>query len=643
MNSRPTLGAQVATALGTAALTAFTPVAIAEGSASMQAPVVVSASRLPSTTESTSAVASVVTREAIANRAPASVIEVLRDVPGLHIDQPGGRGGVSSVYLRGADPNFTAVLVDGVKVNDPNNSRGGSFDFTTLDLGAIERIEVIRGPLSSVYGSDAIAGVINIITVRGASRPTVAVSAGLGSDGEQRAGVQARGPLGETMDYAVTASYTDSGTPTPGSEHLGREVVASLGASPSSDTSLRLTTRVSVSNTTSFPDDSGGPRFAVLRSLERRDIVEATVGAEAEHALSDRVQFRLTASLLRRDEEIDSPGVAPGVRDPFGIPQSTSDDRFTRLSFGASALVEPLPGLQLVAGADYQREDGHSDASLVFFGFPVPTSFDLDRDTIGAFAEMRYETAFGLSAEAGVRVDDAKGFSAEVSPRLGASWRIAATGTRLHASWGEGFKLPSFFALGNPLVGNPGLRPETSESYDIGVDQVFLDGRVRLGATWFHNKFFDIVDFDPGPPPRLVNRSEVRAEGFEVTAALELSDTLRLDGHVTRVDTDIVGVARDLRNRPEWRAGAGATWEPYRGLTLRAGLTHVGEVLDSSIATGDVTLGAYTRLDLAARWMVRDDIEVSLAVDNVLGEDYEEVVGFPSPGTQVRIAGRLRF
>ncbi len=169
-------------------------------------PIVVTATAAPAPLSQTSASVAVITREQIEARQAVSVTDLLRNVAGLHIDQPGARGSVSSVYIRGGDPSFTLVLIDGVKVNDSTNNRGGSFDFSTLSTDHIERIEIVRGPLSVLYGSDAVSAVINIITRRGSAEPVISAEVAGGRDAYVRTLMQLRGQLGE-MDYALSGSY----------------------------------------------------------------------------------------------------------------------------------------------------------------------------------------------------------------------------------------------------------------------------------------------------------------------------------------------------------------------------------------------------------------------------------------------------
>jgi len=168
-------------------------------------------------------------------------------------------------------------------------------------------------------------------------------------------------------------------------------------------------------------------------------------------------------------------------------------------------------------------------------------------------------------------------------------------------------------------------------------------GRATLSATLFHSRFFDLIDLDEGPPPRLVNRSEVTARGIELGLDLRPTDTLGITAHLTYTDTDIKGTDQELRNRPEWRGGLQAGWRPKATLQVQLGILYVGEVPDSSIPTADRTLDDYVRVDVAATWAPHPNWRLSIAVDNLFDADYEEAVGFPAPGITPRIAAHLTF
>jgi vitamin B12 transporter len=200
---------------------------------------------------------------------------------------------------------------------------------------------------------------------------------------------------------------------------------------------------------------------------------------------------------------------------------SVTDDSLTREDITVRHFFTIARGVQLAVGAQVQFEDGTSDGSLLVGRLTIPTSFRLSRTTWGPFFEAQLSLLPGLLVQGGVRVDLPQQFDTKASPRIGVSYILEATHTTFHVNAGEEFKLPSFFALGHPLVGNPNLLPETSRSVDVGVSQALWDQRFTIGMTYFYSEFTNLIDFDPGPPPRLVNRSRTTAQGVEMSLRLQ--------------------------------------------------------------------------------------------------------------------------
>jgi outer membrane cobalamin receptor len=269
--------------------------------------------------------------------------------------------------------------------------------------------------------------------------------------------------------------------------------------------------------------------------------------------------------------------------------------------------------------------------------------FKLTRYTSSPFFAARAAWPFGLTLEAGVRADFPTGFATEVSPRVGAAYKFAATGTTVKTNWGEGFHLPSFFALGNPIVGNANLKPETSRNFDIGVSQSLWTNKIEIGVTYFENRFRNLIDFDAGPPPQLVNRSNVIARGVEAELHFKPIDSLSFRSQFTYTHTDIEDSAEELRRRPRWRAGMDARWQARPDLTFNLGIFYVGTTLDSSIPTGDRNLSPYTRVDLASVWSVTPNLKLSLAIDNLFDRKYEEAIGFRAASIRPRVSLRYSF
>jgi vitamin B12 transporter len=364
-----------------------------------------------------------------------------------------------------------------------------------------------------------------------------------------------------------------------------------------------------------------------------------TAGLSVKHALSRRWKYRLGANWYNRQEQTTSPGVAlDTAAADLAIPPFSSDNNFDRGQLGATTIFSPTGGLKLSFGAGARFEQGANNSTLA----GLPFRFDLERYLYGYFTEARYTTAWGLCMQAGVRVDDPEGFDTEISTRIGVLYPLNEGTTVVKANWGEGFKLSSFFALGNPIVGNPSLQPESSRGLDLGVEQSFAGGYARVGITGFYNRYRNLID-SPPPTFRLINRSEVTTPGVELGLSLQPANTVLIDSNVTYTKTDIRGTSDELRNRPEWRAGITTTWEPRSNLLLSLTALHLGEVFNSSIPTGDMTLDDYQRVDLSGAWSLRSGLRIGFAINNLFEADYQEFVGFPAPGTRLRLSAGVDF
>jgi len=193
------------------------------------------------------------------------------------------------------------------------------------------------------------------------------------------------------------------------------------------------------------------------------------------------------------------------------------------------------------------------------------------------------------------------------------------------------------YALGHPLVGNPDLAPERGESQEVEVSQGLFDGRAYWSLSWFDGEFRNAIDFDPGPPPMLVNRNRVDTHGFELTGRGYVDEQWQFDASLTQAKSRVASTGSELRNRPEWRAGASAHWTPQQALTLTAAVSYVGSSFDSSIATGDVTLPSYTLVDVSASWHLSKKLEAYAAIDNLTDQQYEQFVGFEVRGIMPRL------
>lgn len=593
---------------------------------------------IPSEIPNTTSVIDLIEIEA---RNDMNVAELLRHVPGIHVTQPSGQGGVAKVFVRGGDLEMTMVLLDGIRVNDPNDSRGSAFDFSTVNMSDVERIEIVRGPQSAVYGSDALAGVINIISKSNADDLHVSLFAETGTDGYNRGAIDFSGPIGTQSGFSLRAATVDDGEPVTDTTFASDSLSGRLSLGDGADWKLKLFGGYSDSEGSAFPVDSGGADLAVIRTVDTRSAEDLRFGVNGSISLARNWRLNLLAGWYDHDSSFNSPGVAPGVRE--AVPPNGADSTLERVGAAVNAVVELGDRLTATLGVDYYDEDGVSDGFVEFApGFVVPAGFEFDRNVAGGFTEVHYKSKMGPMLLASVRHDDPNQERGETTSKFGILYDSNNGQTSLRANWGEGFSLPGFFALASPLVGNPSLRPETSESFDIGVTHRSTDKRLGVTLILFHNQFTDLIDFD-SVTFSMVNRDRLEVDGAEMQFNYRPNERLSLNMQATYVDAEFDNSSTPVLQRPEWRGSLNLRWAPNHRWLLHASWLTVGQSMDSSIPTGEMVLGGYDRIDMTVTFKPSEKLSVLLSVDNLIDEDYFEAIGFPSPGNRTRLGLRYRF
>lgn len=599
---------------------------------------IVSASLLPTDRAKLSSSVSLLTAEEIARRNPVSVVDLLRGIEGVQISQPGGRGGVTSLYLRGGESNFTSVFIDGVKVNNPNNTRGGSFDFATLDLGNIERVEIIRGPQSAIYGSDALSGVVNFIS-RKATQDEIKLRLEAGESGFSRTVASGSKMLSSQHQLSIGAARNKDSNSQSGGDFELTSVWANLrGESKDQTAKYHLSISTADSEQSRFPDDSGGGTLAQIRTLDRGTSDDEQASFRLHKKWGPSWDSQLLLTHYEREELSDSPGVTEGIRDP--VPANRFDSNLTRRYFQFSNRFTSNKYL-MTFGADFQREEASSSGEVLFApNFALPSQYEIDRSIAGVFIDGNYAVSEGLELLASLRYDDPDDASSRLSPSVGIINNFSDGKTEMRANWSKGFKLPSFFALASPLVGNPDLREEEVTSLDVEFSHQ-LSNTTELTLALFNSDYEDLVDFDSEAFTN-VNRSEVNIRGAETAIELGISSQLWINAFVTYQDIDIKSGGR-LRQRPDWQSGIELNYQPSEKFQVYGRFTEVGSSFDSSIPTGDSELNSYSRVDVSASWKLSESLRIDAAVDNLLDEDYFEAIGFQALGRRARLALEWRI
>jgi iron complex outermembrane receptor protein/vitamin B12 transporter len=612
--------------------------------AGSDADIVVTGTRLPMTSSGLAQNVTVIEHADILASNPSGIEDVLSRVPGIYVDQAGSAGGFMSMYLRGAENSHLLILLDGVRLNDPTTTRGSTYDLSSIDVNQIERIEVLRGPASAVYGGEALAGVIHFITRRAAVNGIDGSGyVAVGGDDERSYGALLN--LGNrSLQAQLNAGHIESG-------ESGDDATLDLD---SVSGSLRLvdtgwfTAGVFAGrverDSEGFPDDSGGPRLAVNRELTDRTSTDRRYGADIRLGGSNDLQLQLAASVFDRDARDDNAAIDAGQR--FPVPAFVTDTGFKRRDFSLVLNRSWSPELAIVAGAEFADEDGQlaSRGDFLGTGSPQTLDFSLDRETTSLFLEARFPLLTGVGAQLGLRhdeVDEGDDSDRETTPHLGLVWELPDAATTLKANYNEGFKPPSFFALGFPLGGNPALEPEHSKNMDLILARRLDAAGSLVQLSVFKTRYKDLVDFD-GDTFTNINRGTIVVQGIEPELRLRLDRHWHVQANASLLDIDERDGLQPLRNRPERTAALSLTRDFDAGHTAFIGLAYSGDFLDRSNPTGDIRMSSFTVVN-AAGSLRFGALRVSLGIDNLLDEDYEQFVGFPAQDRRLRLELRGDF
>ncbi len=601
--------------------------------------VVITASRLEEPARDVASSLTVIPEADLRRGQHRMAIDALREVPALDVLQSGPRGGQTSVFLRGAASEHTLVLVDGIEANDPI-AVGRGFDFAHLTSDNVERIEVLRGPQSVLYGSDALGGVVNVITRRGRGDPRVTFLAEGGSFATYRGSVSLAGGT-DRVHYSVGASRAQTAGFSAASEERGNDerdgyrnesLSTRLGVVAADGVEVDVFVR-SMSGRTEI-DDGGGA------GLDDKDhVFESTQwlfrAAPRIRLLDGAWDQTLALSLMSMSWEDDD---SPEPADPFSYTFSSFDSQSVKLEWQHNLVL--LEGNTLTLGAEFEEDTGESASD--FGGFVV--LFPREQVwTRSAYLQDRLQLWERLTVTAGVRLDDHEEFWTHLTYRGTVAYLVRESDTKLRGTVGTGFKAPSLFHLFSSF-GDPTLGPEESLGWDAGIDQDLLGGTVTASLTYFRNEFEELLDFDGGLN-RFVNRGRAETSGVEAALRVRPLETLELRASYTLTDTEDKSDAEELVRRPRHKGGLRALWAVTESVHVNASALYVGERddFDFSLPSPRVTLDDYAVVHLAASWRIDGTFEVFARGENLFDKEYEEVFGFGTAGAAVYIGGSASF
>ena len=609
-------------------------------------PVVVTATRIPTPADRVPVAVTVIRGTELRERGILTVADALRSVPAASVVTTNSYGSQTSLFLRGGQSNYVKVLIDGV----PQNAPGGAYDFANLTTDNIERIEVVRGPASVLYGSDAVAGVVQIFTRDGGGPTQASLAARGGTYGSGALDATLSGGDGRASFALSVSRFSSDGLDSINNQFRNEVFSARARLQPDRGTDAALTVRYGDA-LYHFPRDYRG---VVVSNNQHQLERGPSVGLDLGHTFSDRVEGRLTAAWHRANYlyAIDKNDAADTTTFPYA-----SSDWITRLGLDARGNVRLLARDALTFGTALEREA------------MAGTTLDGSRSrTNGAFYLQAVSSPTRpVHLTIGARLEDNERFGTYVTYRAGASARLAE-GVRAVASVGTGFKEPSFFenyATGF-VRGNPDLRPEHSRSWEAGLEYR-TPGRVVIRGTYFDQRFVDMIDYNASPAagePNYSNVARASADGVELGAQLMPEPRLTvsasytyLSATVTRSGFDsssgaLLAAGQPLVRRPKHSGWLDVTFAALHRGTVSLAVAYVGERQDrdfSSPSSPRVLLPSYVRVDCAAELDVvmsrgsTPGFAISGRVENLLDHAYEEVKNFPARRRAIFVGGEFRF
>ena len=562
-----------------------------------------------------------------------SVSDLLAATPGVTVARNGGIGGSTTVFIRGAESHQTVMLIDGVKMNDPSQA-SGAFNFGDLIATDYAQIEVLRGPQSTLWGSQAIGGVVNIVT----PMPEGPLSGAMSAEGgtHETALVRARAEAGgERFAWRVAGGYLSSdgisaydrdlgGKESDSYRNVGFNARGIYHITDNASAEVRSTWSDGRSEFDGFP----APRFSFTDTPEYGSTEELVSYAGLNlSALDGRLANRIGFSYTDTDRRnIDPSSPVPVTFDAYG--------RTKRWEYQGTLLI--TDAISTIVGLESERSKLSSVSPTTSDPNPVPLTGDVQLDS--AYAQLTVTPIDVLTISAGLRYDDHDTFGDHTTARASAAWSVTPS-TIVRTSYGEGFKAPTLYQLYSQY-GNLNLEAEQAEAWDAGIEQRLFGNKVTVGATYFHRDTTDMIDFvscfDDVVPARCTtqpdgyydNVQQAEAKGVELSLAAQLTERLAFSANYTNMDSENAArgsdnFGRSLQRRPDETANALVSYEWPLGLTTAVAVQHAGRSYDN--VTNTAVLDGYTLVDFRASYAVSKSLEVYGRVENAFDENYETI------------------
>lgn len=586
--------------------------------------VVVSATRFDIPLDQSPASVSVISSDDLEQKQIERVSDALREVPGLSVVQTGTPGQLTSVFTRGLNSAHTQVLLDGIPINQ---GLAGQFDFANLTTDNIERIEVVRGPQSTIYGPRALAGVIQIFTKRGDGAPGITLSSEGGSYDTFREALESDGKI-DNFDYSIGASRLDTDNARPNNQYRNSAGIADVGWSPSDRLRIGSLFTYSLS-------DTGNPNTIFdPKPIDNFLTEKWLIAPHVDLRIGDWWEHKFIFS-YDHERQLNDPN-----QDGFVGPTRALFER-TQVDYQND--LRPTSWLTLTSGFFYSRVNAGQERPFVFFG---PTFISDHTDETAGFLQVTLTPLTNLIFVAGGRLDHFNQFGDVWTYRFAGSYKIDKTNTTLHSSVATGFSPPS---SQDKIFGNNfGLKPEKDLGWDIGIEQRLWENRVVLGATYFHNDLSNVIGFNG--LFQTLNLGAARTQGLEAELRAQPIADLVFMASYTYLDAEktssadisqVQGARLPRRPRNEVYVSASYLWWRKLRTTAEAKFVNAREELNFGGPNFDIE--DYSFVNIAAEYEINPHLSIFGRIDNLTNEHYAEVFGFPALGRAAYGGMKLRF